>query len=238
MKKMTEKQLKLFGHLQKVMNRCMECSYHINGRATPFLGKNYKGYLILDEAPGYVEVKWGTPLVGAAGQKLWDSMKEITGLDRSHFALINSVNCRPGTKAIHKPTPSEIEICSKWLRKAIKILEPKIILSLGNYARRALFDINFKSHMSEESVSTGFVRAAPSYYSGIIRNNGSKVDMKPFGIPIPVVFCVHPAMAIYGQNTGGPEMLKAGLKAFGDYIDEIDSTSRILGDDLDDLFEI
>lgn len=74
------------------------------------------------------------PFIGTAGNKLWECAWKF-GIEKKHCFIINSTNCRPidGNKN-GKPTELQRDRCRDWLRKYFKILQPKKILLLGNYA--------------------------------------------------------------------------------------------------------
>jgi DNA polymerase len=97
------------------------------------------GLCIIGEAPGFNEDKQGEPFVGRSG-KLLDNMLSDIGLERKRdVSILNVVKCRPTTekKENRTPTNSELKFCGeKWLFKQLKLLSPKLIVTVGSIALR------------------------------------------------------------------------------------------------------
>ena len=93
--------------------------------------------MFVGEAPGANEDRQGLPFVGQAG-KLLDSLLAEIGLARSEVFIANVLRCRPPNN--RDPHPAEIENCSHWLFEQIRLIEPKVICTLGNFATKLLRD--------------------------------------------------------------------------------------------------
>jgi uracil-DNA glycosylase family 4 len=93
--------------------------------------------LFIGEAPGFHEDKQGEPFVGAAGQLLTTLLGEI-GLQRSDVYICNVLRCRPPGN--RDPLPDEIEACTPWLDRTLALVDPGIIVTLGNFATRFILD--------------------------------------------------------------------------------------------------
>ena len=91
--------------------------------------------LFIGEGPGYHEDKQGEPFVGAAGQLLNQLLAEIE-LRREDAYIANVVKCRPPGN--RDPSPDEIEACSPWLVEQIALIDPVVIVTLGNFATRTI----------------------------------------------------------------------------------------------------
>jgi DNA polymerase len=89
--------------------------------------------MFIGEAPGYHEDKQGEPFVGAAGQLL-DRMLAEVEIPRSAVYINNVVCCRPPGN--RDPLPDEIEACKPWLDERIELIDPAVIVTLGNWATR------------------------------------------------------------------------------------------------------
>ena len=89
--------------------------------------------MFIGEGPGYHEDKQGIPFVGAAGQLL-DQMLSEVGIDRDDVHISNTVLCRPPGN--RDPLPDELEACKPWLDERVAIVEPVVIVTLGNFATR------------------------------------------------------------------------------------------------------
>lgn len=93
--------------------------------------------MFIGEAPGYHEDRQGEPFVGAAGQLL-TRMLEGIGLRREDVWICNVLKCRPPGN--RDPLPDEIEACAPWLIEQIELVDPRIIVTLGNFATRFILD--------------------------------------------------------------------------------------------------
>lgn len=103
--------------------------------------------MLIGEAPGKFEIEFGKPFVGIAGKNL-DNYLEIIKLKRSNIRISNSCYFRPIKTKIGKndqitisnrtPKSSEVELFRKILDEEIKLVNPKIIITLGNIALKRL----------------------------------------------------------------------------------------------------
>lgn len=99
-------------------------------------GEGRKKILIYGEAPGESEDSKGIPFIGKAGQYLRSCLNELgIDLDRDCWTG-NSLRCCP--PANRTPTPQEIGFCRPNLTKAIRDLEPDVIIPLGGPAVQSL----------------------------------------------------------------------------------------------------
>ncbi len=91
--------------------------------------------MFVGEAPGQQEDLQGLPFVGRAGQLLNELLHEI-GLDRQDVFINNVLMCRPPGN--RDPLPDEIAECEPWLIERIRLIEPKVICTLGNFSTKLL----------------------------------------------------------------------------------------------------
>jgi len=89
--------------------------------------------MFIGEAPGFHEDRQGEPFVGAAGQLLNRLLAEI-GVRREDVYINNVVLCRPPGN--RDPLPDELEACKPWLDERIALIDPLVIVTLGNWATR------------------------------------------------------------------------------------------------------
>lgn len=93
--------------------------------------------LFIGEGPGFHEDKQGEPFVGAAGQLLTRMLGEI-GFTREQVYICNIVKCRPPGN--RDPRPDEIEACTPWLEEQLSLIQPQVVVTLGNFATRFVLD--------------------------------------------------------------------------------------------------
>lgn len=135
------------------------------------------GVMFIGEGPGFHEDRQGVPFVGAAGQLLNRLLGEV-GLSRSDVYIANVVKCRPPGN--RDPMPDEIEACSPYLLQQVDLIDPRVIVTLGNFATRV---------MLQRQVSISRVRGQKEVWRGRT-----------------VIPTFHPAAALHGGGEGGPQM--------------------------------
>jgi DNA polymerase len=91
--------------------------------------------MFVGEAPGYHEDQQGVPFVGAAGQLLDRLLGEI-GIARDEVYIGNVLKCRPPSN--RDPRPDEIEACGDYLREQLRLIDPRVVMTLGNFATKLL----------------------------------------------------------------------------------------------------
>lgn len=89
--------------------------------------------MFIGEAPGFHEDKQGEPFVGAAGQLLNRMLAEVE-IPRSDVYINNVILCRPPGN--RDPLDDELAACKPWLDERIQIIDPAVIVTLGNWATR------------------------------------------------------------------------------------------------------
>lgn len=90
---------------------------------------------VVGEAPGQKEDEDGVPFVGRSGQLL-DSLLGEIGLSRDDIYISNVVKCRPPRN--RDPRTDEIDTCKGYLRRQIELIDPKVVITLGNFSTKLL----------------------------------------------------------------------------------------------------
>ena len=134
-------------------------------------GNPHARILVVGEAPGKNEDLQGVPFVGAAG-KFLNELLEDAGLKREDIFIANVLKCRP--PANRNPQPHEIEACAPFLRAQTKIIDPDVIVTLGNFATQFILKTN-----------TGITKLR-----GTVQQAGRFMVLPTF----------HPAAAIYDRS--------------------------------------
>ncbi len=118
--------------LNQKMLACVKCSLRKNCiQVVPGAGAAKARIMFIGEAPGKKEDETGVPFVGAAG-KFLDEMLEIIKLKRKDIYIANICKCRPPEN--RDPLPIEVATCWPWLLAQIKIIQPKLIITLGKHS--------------------------------------------------------------------------------------------------------
>jgi DNA polymerase len=162
---------------------CTRCRLHESRTQVVFgQGDPHADLMFVGEAPGFHEDRQGLPFVGPSGQLL-NRLLEGIGLRRQDVYICNAIKSRPPKN--RDPLPDEIAACRPWLDAQIRLIDPKVVVTLGNFAARTLLE-----------TTTGISRLRGRTY--------------PFqGRVLLPTF--HPAAALHaqGRRTGGPGPLEA-----------------------------
>lgn len=99
--------------------------------------------MLIGEAPGEQESLQGRPFVGKAGKNL-DGFLRVLELSREDIYITNVVKIRP-TKTSEKgrisnrpPNREELALFTPYLMEEILLVQPRMIVTLGNVALKAL----------------------------------------------------------------------------------------------------
>ena len=128
--------------LSEDCNGCTACELHKTRTNCVFgVGNKKSDILFVGEAPGDNEDKTGTPFVGRAGQLL-DKFLYAVDIDREDVYIANILKCRPPKN--RDPLPEEENACMDFLRRQVKLIQPKIIVCLGRISAMRLIKPDFK----------------------------------------------------------------------------------------------
>lgn len=119
------------------IGECMRCPLCCQGRThvVNSEGNQRARLMFVGEAPGADEDASGRPFVGRAGQLL-NKIIEAIGLKREDVMIGNVNRCRPPQN--RTPTPAEAATCKPFLLREIAVIQPEVIVVLGNTAMKNL----------------------------------------------------------------------------------------------------
>ncbi|MDH7477606.1 MAG: type-4 uracil-DNA glycosylase [Candidatus Bathyarchaeota archaeon] len=159
---------------------CTKCPLHKTRKnAVPGEGNPDAEIMFVGEAPGYWEDVQGKPFVGAAG-KFLDTLLASIGFLRDDVFIGNVLKCRPPGN--REPAPKEIQTCTPYLDRQIRIIQPKFIVTLGNYSTAYIFS------------------KANLFFISITQVHGKIYEASILGMPMTVFPTFHPAAALYGAK--------------------------------------
>jgi len=95
--------------------------------------------VIVGEAPDAEEENVGLPFVGKSGETLMFALAKA-GVERHEVYLTNVVKYRPSNNII--PSKLEIEKRKSFLLEEIKLIQPRVVLCLGEVASQILLGQN------------------------------------------------------------------------------------------------
>ena len=94
-------------------------------------GNHEARIMFVGEAPGENEAKTGRPFCGRAG-KVLENLLASVGIDRQDVYVTNILKDRPPGN--RDPLPDEIAAYAPFLDRQIKIIQPKIVATLGRFS--------------------------------------------------------------------------------------------------------
>lgn len=127
-------------HLHHIVSHCQKCQLG-QDRRRPTLGSGNKNgeILMVLESPDEVNPNTGDFLMGAGGQLL-DGFLSIVSLSRvSEVYVTAMVKCNPK----RPPLATERVCCMDYLRQQVRLIQPKIIVCLGEVVAKGLIDGEF-----------------------------------------------------------------------------------------------
>ena len=143
------------------------------------MGNPAAGLMFIGEGPGAEEDAQGLPFVGRSGKLLDRLVAEEMGLTRADFYITNAVRCRPPGN--RDPLPVEIEACNPWLETTLRLVAPRVVVTLGNFASKLLLGTR----------------------EGITRLRGRSYDWRDGAVLVPTY---HPAAVLRGGGRVMAEM--------------------------------
>jgi DNA polymerase len=125
-----------FEELRQESSTCTACALARERTQVVFGdGNPDTNVMFVGEGPGFHEDQQGLPFVGKAGQLL-DKVLDSVGLGRDKVYIANVVKCRPPGN--RDPQDAEVAACKGWLEGQFAIVDPRIVVVLGNVPKRAL----------------------------------------------------------------------------------------------------
>jgi uracil-DNA glycosylase family 4 len=124
------------GELESIASVCTSCDLSRERTNVVFSsGSPDAQVMVVGEGPGQQEDEQGIPFIGRSGQLLVDLLGEI-GFDRDDVYIANVVKCRPPRN--RDPRPDEIDACKPYLRRQIELVDPAVVVTVGNFSSKLL----------------------------------------------------------------------------------------------------
>jgi DNA polymerase len=117
--------------IREEIGDCKRCKLHTGRKNIVFGEGDPKAVIVfVGEGPGFEEDQQGRPFVGEAGQLLTGIIEKGMMIKRAEVYICNIVKCRPPGN--RNPEPDEVETCIGFVKKQIRAINPKVIVTLGN----------------------------------------------------------------------------------------------------------
>jgi uracil-DNA glycosylase family 4 len=154
---------------------CTRCGLAAGRTQVVFgVGDPHAALFIVGEGPGREEDLRGEPFVGRSGQLLDTLLRQEMGLDRSQCYIGNVVKCRPPGN--RDPRPEEIAACRPYLDEQLRLVAPKVIVTLGNFATRTLLGTDEGIKRLRGRVhALGDVAVVPTFHPAAALRGGADV---------------------------------------------------------------
>ena len=178
----------MLNELKLKYSLCQKCPALCQSRSQVVFGSGNEQaqVLFIGEGPGAEEDKQGIPFCGSSG-KVLNELLASAGISREKVFITNTILCRPENN--RPPAKEEVENCRERLDQLINIMQPKVIVTIGNFATQRILG------------KTGITSIRGKIFTANINNQ-----------TISVVPVVHPANLLY--NGRNPQILEQMKKDF------------------------
>lgn len=130
--------------------------------------------MFVGEGPGRDEDLQGEPFVGRSGKLLDRLLLEELGLDRRSVYIANVVKCRPPDN--RDPRAEEIAACRPYLDSQLSLIDPRVVVTLGNFATKLLLDTDLGiTKLRGRAYEVGPRRLVPTYHPAAALRSGGVV---------------------------------------------------------------
>jgi uracil-DNA glycosylase len=129
---------------QAVCRLCIAAGYPLESLPVVAPGEGQRAYLF-GQAPGIVEGEERRPWRGRAGRTLrrWLELDEEEFYATFYCASVT--RCYPGRarsgRGDRTPTPEEQQLCERWRDAELRLLQPRLIVTVGGLAARRLLGV-------------------------------------------------------------------------------------------------
>lgn len=162
--------------LEEKVKECRKCPLSENRTQSVFgEGSKKTELMFVGEGPGADEDLQGLPFVGKAGQLL-NQIFAAAGIDRSEVYITNVVKCRPPQNRV--PTVEECSACNDYLFAQISLVQPKILVTLGNTPTKWLLKTTYEgiTQLRGKWFDWYGIKLMPMFHpSYLLRNQSRKV---------------------------------------------------------------
>jgi len=176
-------------------------------KAVPGEGPVDAEIMFIGEGPGFNEDRQGRPFVGQAGQLLVELLASI-GLQRTEVYITNVVKCRPPEN--RDPFPYEIAACAPYLDRQLRIINPRVVVTLGRYSMAKFFPgVTISRIHGQPKRADGRIYYPMIHPAAALRRPESMTALKADTLRIPDLLVEARAMAASGEGAGAPAVEEA-----------------------------
>lgn len=167
----------------KVCSKCRLCK--TANKSVPGEGNPNAEIVFIGEAPGATEDLTGRPFVGRAG-KLLETLLAKIDRKREDVWIGNIIKHRPPEN--RDPLPDEILACQPYLTEQLKIISPRLIVTLGRFALSYFYSDGKISRDRGNLIITAKYNVFPIYHpAAALRSTQMYKDFEEDFLKIPGV---------------------------------------------------
>jgi len=140
------KKAELISHVESLL-KCRRCPEMFPPVVSG--GPVFSRVMLVGQAPGDKEPKFGRPFAWTAGKTLFRWFREAAGIEEAKFRanvyMAAVCRCFPGKKASggdRVPSPEEIKKCSAWLDRELELLRPALVIPVGKLAIAQFMEVD------------------------------------------------------------------------------------------------
>ena len=128
--------------------------------------------MFIGDAPLEIEDNEGKPFLGRGGEMLTAMIEKVLGLSRQSVYVTNLLKCHPlANKEVHE---SEYHTCKAYLFKEIELVQPKVIVTLGEKAYHYLTnDVTALKEIRGTVMQKENYAIVPTYHPSFLLKNPS-----------------------------------------------------------------
>lgn len=162
--------------ISEEVKKCNKCELCTNRKNVVFgVGNPNADIMFIGEGPGADEDEQGLPFVGKAGKLMNQAFKGL-GINREEVYIANIVKCRPPNN--RTPLKEEANACLNYLRHQVILINPKIIVLLGNTALKNILGDEFGITKSRGKwIVKKDIKYMPTFHpAALLRDESKKID--------------------------------------------------------------
>ncbi len=167
--------IRTWEELEEQCSKCTKCNL-CNTRNNVVIGTGSKSakIMFIGEGPGADEDAQGIPFVGKAGQ-LMNKAFEGIGIRREEVYIANIVKCRPPNN--RNPEDEEAIKCKEFLDSQIELINPEIIVLLGNVALKNILGKEYGITSSRgKIIEKDKIKYVPTFHpAALLRDENKKI---------------------------------------------------------------
>ncbi len=165
--------------LKDEYHNCPRCPDLVANRTNVVFGvgnPNECKIVIMGEAPGHFEDLKNEPFVGKSGQVLNELLASV-GIKREEVYITNTILCRPPNN--RNPTKQELMNCRNRLNTHIKILGPKVVITLGNFATQYMLETKEGiTSLRGKVVEKNGIKIVPMFHPAVLLYSGMSPEKR------------------------------------------------------------